>query len=79
MCMLTSYDTLYRVYRMQNQYAQDIFGSTCMYSPDVSHLKSQPSHLRVLVNTTVLAGMFSPIENVSVANKHLIKPSCMLH
>lgn len=39
------------------------------------HLKSCPSNLRVFVNTTVLAGMLSPIENVSVANKILIRPS----
>jgi len=32
------------------------------------HLKAPPSNLRALVKTTVLAGMFSPVENVSVAN-----------
>lgn len=42
------------------------------------NLKSCPSNFRVLVNTTVLAGMLSPIENVSVANKILIRPSCSI-
>lgn len=32
------------------------------------YLKAPPSNLRALVKTTVLAGMFSPVENVSVAN-----------
>ena len=34
-----------------------------------THLKSFPSNLRALVNSTVLAGMFKPMANVSVANK----------
>lgn len=29
-----------------------------------------PSHLRMLVKTQVVAGMFSPMAKVSVANKH---------
>jgi len=39
-----------------------------MYSPLVSQRKPPPSNLRALVNTTVLAGMLSPVEKVSVAN-----------
>jgi len=31
------------------------------------YLKAPPSNLRALVKTTVLAGMFSPVEKVSVA------------
>ena len=38
-----------------------------MYSPDVSQRKPPPSNFRAFVNTTVLAGMLSPVENVSVA------------
>ena len=34
----------------------------------LTHLNSLPSNFRALVNTTVLAGMFSPRANVSVAN-----------
>ena len=41
---------------------------TWMYSPlDIQRLAS-PSHFDMAVNTTVRAGMFSPIANVSVAN-----------
>ena len=40
-----------------------------------AQLTSVPSHLRVLVNTTVLAGMFIPMLNVSVAKRALINPS----
>ena len=32
------------------------------------YLKAPPSYLRALVKTTVLAGMFRPVEKVSVAN-----------
>lgn len=46
-----------------------------MYSPEESVRCSLPSHLVVLVNTTVFAGMFNPIENVSVAKSTLINPS----
>ena len=41
-----------------------------MYSPLDNHLNRSPSNFRTLVNTTVFAGMFKPILNVSVANKH---------
>jgi hypothetical protein len=34
----------------------------------LTHLKSLPSNFRGFVNTTVLAGMFKPRANVSVAN-----------
>lgn len=40
-----------------------------MYSPEVSQRKPPPSNFRALVNTTVLAGMLSPVEKVSVANR----------
>ena len=40
-----------------------------------TYLKSCPSNFRVLVKTTVLAGMLRPIEKVSVANKTLMRPS----
>lgn len=33
-------------------------------------LLDSPSHLRMLVKTHVVAGMFSPMAKVSVANKH---------
>ena len=33
-------------------------------------LLDSPSHLRMLVKTQVVAGMLSPMANVSVANKH---------
>lgn len=36
---------------------------------------SLPSNLRLPVNNTVLAGMFKPIANVSVAKSALIRPS----
>ena len=39
-----------------------------MYSPEVSQRKPPPSNLRAFVNTTVFAGMFRPVEKVSVAN-----------
>ena len=35
----------------------------------LTHLKSFPSNFLALVNNTVLAGIFRPIANVSVANK----------
>ena len=35
---------------------------------DRTHLKSFPSNFLALVNSTVLAGIFKPIANVSVAN-----------
>lgn len=41
-----------------------------MYSPLDNHLNLSPSNLRTLVNTTVFAGMFNPMLNVSVANRH---------
>ena len=37
--------------------------------------RTLPSNLRAWVNTTVLAGMLMPMEKVSVANRHLIRPS----
>lgn len=33
-------------------------------------LLDSPSHLRMLVKTQVVAGMFSPMAKVSVANRH---------
>ncbi len=45
-------------------------------APDEIGRMLTPSYLETPVNTTVLAGMFSPIENVSVENKILINPSC---
>jgi len=39
-----------------------------MYSPLATQRCCSPSHLRIAVNTTVLAGMLSPVEKVSVAN-----------
>ena len=36
-------------------------------SADVAYLKAPPSYLRAFVKTTVLAGMFRPVEKVSVA------------
>ena len=36
--------------------------------PAAPHLFCSPSHLRVAVNTTVLAGMLRPMAKVSVAN-----------
>jgi hypothetical protein len=44
----------------------------CTYSPDAIQRCDSPSHLRVCVKTTVRAGMFKPIANVSVANSTLI-------
>ena len=38
-----------------------------MYSPEDTQRKPPPSNLRALVKTTVLAGMFRPVEKVSVA------------
>ena len=62
----------------QNRHAQSIPLSSSprrparpliwMYSPDVSHRKPPPSNFLALVKTTVLAGMFRPVEKVSVAN-----------
>ena len=43
-------------------------GHTWMYSPLVIQRCVSPSHFCMAVNTTVLAGMFRPIANVSVAN-----------
>lgn len=48
---------------------------TWMYSPDVIHRKAPPSNLRGLVKTTVLAGMLSPVDMVSVAKRALRRPS----
>ena len=39
----------------------------CCYR-QIAYLKAPPSNLRALVKTTVLAGMLSPVEKVSVAN-----------
>ena len=47
----------------------------CVYSPELIHRNAPPSNFLACVNTTVLAGMFSPVENVSVANSTLISPS----
>ena len=49
-----------------------------MYSPDVSQRKPPPSNFRALVKTTVLAGMLSPVENVSVANSTCKTASCRM-
>jgi hypothetical protein len=46
-----------------------------MYSPPVIHLDFYPSHFFTEVKMTVLAGMFRPIENVSVENKTFSNPS----
>lgn len=43
----------------------------CVYSPLSRKRNSPPSHFTVLVKMTVLAGMLSPMANVSVANRHL--------
>lgn len=40
-----------------------------MYSPDVTHRNAPPSYFFTFVNTTVLAGMFRPVENVSAAHR----------
>ena len=50
-----------------------------MYSPELIQRKPPPSNLRALVNTTVLAGMFSPVEKVSVANKACDPDACQRH
>lgn len=42
------------------------------YSPELTQRKAWPSNLRMAVKTTVRAGMFRPMEKVSVANRHLI-------
>jgi hypothetical protein len=42
---------------------------------NLTHRSSLPSYFLALVNITVLAGMFNPIANVSVANNTLIRPS----
>mmetsp|Transcript_5482 Transcript_5482/g.12091 ORF Transcript_5482/g.12091 Transcript_5482/m.12091 type:complete len:239 (+) Transcript_5482:1584-2300(+) len=47
----------------------------CMYSPEVIQRKSCPSNFLVCVKTTVLAGMLMPMEKVSVAKRHLMRPS----
>jgi hypothetical protein len=47
-----------------------------MYSPLRSHLKVPPSHFRARVKATDFAGMLRPVENVSVANSTLSRPSC---
>lgn len=52
-----------------------------------AHLNAPPSYLRALVNTTVFAGMFKPVEKVSVANStctathrvHLLHQKTMGH
>lgn len=52
-----------------------------------AHLNAPPSYLRALVNTTVFAGMFKPVEKVSVANStctgtqtvHLLHQSILRH
>ena len=44
----------------------------------VTCLKAPPSYFRALVKTTVLAGMFSPVEKVSVAN-NTCKPALTMH
>jgi len=46
-----------------------------MNSPELRFRNSFPSHLRTAVNTTVLAGMLSPMLNVSVAKSTLSRPS----
>ena len=46
-----------------------------IYSPPESHLYSSPSNFSIEVNTTVLAGIFIPILNVSVVNNTLSNPS----
>mmetsp|Transcript_6351 Transcript_6351/g.22703 ORF Transcript_6351/g.22703 Transcript_6351/m.22703 type:complete len:226 (-) Transcript_6351:817-1494(-) len=46
-----------------------------MYSPEESHRNPPPSNFLGLTNTTVLAGMLSPVEKVSVAKRHLSRPS----
>ncbi len=33
---------------------------------------ASPSHFRIAVKTTVFAGMFNPMENVSVAQRHYV-------
>jgi hypothetical protein len=43
-------------------------GARLLETQSEGYLKAPPSNLRALVKTTVLAGMFSPVENVSVAN-----------
>ena len=40
----------------------------CIACTLLTHLKSFPSNFLALVKTTVLAGMFRPRANVSVAN-----------
>jgi hypothetical protein len=46
-----------------------------MYYPPVIHLAFSPSNFLTEVNTTVLAGIFRPMEKVSVENKILSNPS----
>lgn len=43
-------------------------GARLLATQSEGYLKPPPSNLRALVKTTVLAGMFSPVEKVSVAN-----------
>lgn len=45
-----------------------------MYSPPVSHLDFYPSNFLMLVKTTVRAGMFRPMEKVSVEKRTLSSP-----
>ena len=45
-----------------------VFTVQMRFGAFAAHLNAPPSNLRALVKTTVFAGMFSPVEKVSVAN-----------
>ena len=60
----------------------DVRGVDMTSCHEQAHLLDSPSHLRMLVKTQVVAGMFSPIAKVSVAKRHCTKThsicSCQL-
>ena len=51
----------------------DVRGGDVKSCHGKAYLLDSPSHLRMLVKTQVVAGMFSPIANVSVAKRHCTK------